>query len=137
MRVCILRPGDEILLAEAVELADEGPLTPERATDHLSDPALVAVVAIDEGAIVGFIYGFVLLRFECRSMFIYSVDVVESHHRRGIGKAIIAALKTEGRGRWDEMFVMTNCSNAAAMALYRSSGGIRTFDDEAMFDFAG
>ena len=50
---------------------------------------------------------------------------------------MIAALSGLGRsGRWDEMFVFTNASNAAAMALYASAGGISPPpDDVVMFDF--
>src|SRR5258708_7710392 len=120
MEIRVLEPGDETLLAAAVELADEGPLTGERATAHLADPAL------ENGAVVGFVYGYVLRRFERVSFFIYSVDVVEAHRRRGAAKAMIAALDDLGRsGRWDEMFVLTNASNAAAMALYAGAGGAR------------
>ena len=77
-------------------------------------------------------------RFEATSFFIYSVDVVESHQRRGLAKAMLARLAEEGRaGRWDEMFVFTNAGNAAAMALYAGAGGERPPpDDVVMFDFA-
>jgi ribosomal protein S18 acetylase RimI-like enzyme len=137
MDIHILGPGDEDLLIAAVELADEGPLTRERATAHLADESLVNVVAVEGGATVGFLYGHILRRFEAVSFFIYSVDVLESHKRRGIAKAMMAALTQEGAtGRWDEMFVLTNRSNAAAMALYASAGGINPEpDDVVMFDF--
>jgi ribosomal-protein-alanine N-acetyltransferase len=137
MDIRILEPGDEDLLIEAVELADEGPLTPARAAAHLADASLVAVAAIEEGQAVGFVYGHVLRRFEATSFFIYAVDTAPSHQRRGIAKAMIAALEAEGRtGRWDEMFVLTNRGNDAAMALYASAGGVSPPpDDVVMFDF--
>ena len=136
MDIRVLAPGDEALLVRAVELADEGPLSGERAAAHLADPDLVAVVAVDRGEPVAFVYGYVLRRFEKTSFFIYSVDVVESHRRRGVAKAMLAKLTAMGRaGRWDEMFVFTNASNAPAMALYSSAGGIRPNPDDVMFDF--
>jgi ribosomal-protein-alanine N-acetyltransferase len=137
MDIRILGPGDEDLLIEAVELADEGPLSRERATAHLADASLVAVTAIEDGQAVGFVYGHVLRRFEATSFFIYAVDTAPSHQRRGIAKAMIAALEAEGRtGRWDEMFVLTNRGNDAAMALYASAGGVSPPpDDVVMFDF--
>jgi ribosomal protein S18 acetylase RimI-like enzyme len=133
----ILAPGDEGLLVAAVELADEGPLTPERATAMLAEPDLVNLVAVDDGAAVGFIYGYVLRRYEATSFFIYSVDVAPSHQRRGLAKAMLATLSEMGRsGRWDEMFVFTNAGNAPAMALYHSAGGVSPPpDDVVMFDF--
>ena len=137
MDIRILGPGDEDLLIRAVELTDEGPLTRERACAHLADADLVNVVAAEDCEAVGFTSGHVLRRFEAVSFFIYSVDVAETHRRRGIAKAMIAALGELGRaGRWDEMFVLTNASNAAAMALYASAGGVRPLPhDVVMFDF--
>ena len=137
MEIRILQPGDEDLLIQAVELADEGPLSRERTTAHLADKDLVNVVAVEAGRAVGFTYGHVLRRFEATSFFIYSVDTAPGHQRRGIARAMIAALEAEGRtGRWDEMFVLTNRGNAAAMALYASAGGVSPPpDDVVMFDF--
>jgi ribosomal protein S18 acetylase RimI-like enzyme len=137
MDIRILAPGDEDLLVRAVELADEGPLSARRASAFLAEPDLVNVVAVDGGEPVGFIYGHVLRRYEATSFFIYSVDVAPSHQRRGIAKAMLATLSELGTsGRWDEMFVLTNASNPAAMALYASAGGVRPPpDDVVMFDF--
>ena len=133
----ILKPGDEDLLIAAVDLADEGPLTRSRATAHLTDKDLVNVVAVEDGQAVGFVYGHVLRRFEATSFFIYAVDTTPSHQRRGIAKAMIAALEAErAAGRWDEMFVLTNAGNAAAMALYAGAGGVSPPpNDVVMFDF--
>lgn len=137
MDIRVLQSGDEELLVRAVELSDEGPLTPARATRHLADPDLVNVVALDGGELVGFTYGYVLRRYEATSFFIYAVDTAPSHQRRGIARAMIAALSDLGRtGRWDEMFVFTNAGNAPAMALYASAGGVSPPpDDVVMFDF--
>ena len=139
MDIRILQPGDEDLLIRAVELADEGPLTPARAREHLADPSLVNVVAVEAGAPVAFAYGYVLRRFDATSFFIYSVDTAPAHQRRGYARAMIEALRALGRtGRWDEMFVLTNAGNAAAMALYAASGGVSPPpDDVVMFDFEG
>ena len=139
MDIIILKPGDEALLIQAVELADEGPLSLARADAHLADADLVNVVAVEDGQVVGFVYGHILRRFEAVSFFIYAVDTTPSHQRRGIAKAMIAALAAEGKtGRWDEMFVFTNRGNAAAMALYASAGGTSPPpDDVVMFDFEG
>jgi len=138
MDIRILRPGDEELLVAAVDLTDEGPLSGEDAAAHLADADLVNVVALDAGRVVAFIYGHILRRFEATSFFIYSVDTAPSHQRRGLAKAMLTALSALGRtGRWDEMFVLTNAGNAAAMALYKSAGGVSPPPhDVVMFDFA-
>lgn len=136
MDIRILGPGDEALLVEAVNLSDEGPISHEAAARHLADPDLVNVVAVEDGVAAGFVYGHVLRRFEAVSFFIYSVDVDEAFQRRGLAKAMLSALRDLGAtGRWDEMFVFTNASNAPAMALYASAGGVRPNPDDVMFDF--
>lgn len=136
MEIRVLGPGDEDLLVRAVELAHEGPLSPERAAAMLAEPDLVNVVAVDGGAPVGFVYGYVLRRYEAVSFFIYSVDVAETHQRQGVAKAMLAKLSDLGKsGRWNEMFVFTNASNAPAMALYQTAGGVRPNEDDVMFDF--
>jgi ribosomal protein S18 acetylase RimI-like enzyme len=137
MDIRILGPGDEDLLIAAVELADEGPLTPQRARDMLAEPDLVNVVAVEDGAPVGFIYGYILRRYEATSFFIYSVDTAPSHQRRGYARAMLDKLSELGKTRrWDEMFVFTNQGNAPALALYASAGGVRPEpDDVVMFDF--
>jgi aminoglycoside 6'-N-acetyltransferase I len=132
-----LGPGDEDLLIDAVLLTDEDCPSAEAAA-HLADKDLVCLVAIEPGeGVVAFIYGYVLRRFEATSLFIYSVDTTPMHQRRGLAKAMLARLAEEGRaGRWDEMFVLTNRSNAPAMALYASAGGVSPPpDDVVMFDF--
>jgi ribosomal protein S18 acetylase RimI-like enzyme len=137
MDIRLLGPGDEDLLIEAVALSDEDCPSAE-ASLHLADKDLVCIVALaDAGEVVAFIYGHILRRFEATSLFIYSVDTTPTHQRQGIAKAMLQALAAEGRtGRWDEMFVLTNRSNVAAMALYASAGGIVPEpDDVVMFDF--
>ncbi len=139
MQVRVLQPGDEAMLTAAVALADEGPLDRVQAAAHLADTDKVIVVAVDGDAVAGFAYGHILRRFETTSFFLYSIDVAEAWQRRGIATAMLATLQALGRsGRWHEMFVFTNRSNAAAMALYRKCGGVQFVpDDVVMFDFAG
>jgi hypothetical protein len=49
---------------------------------------------------------------------------------------MIEALKALCADRgYAEMWVLTNASNAAAMRLYESAGGVREFDDVEMFAF--
>jgi aminoglycoside 3-N-acetyltransferase I len=137
MEIRVLGRGDEGLLARAVAIIEEAELTPTRAAAHLADEDLVNVVALEGGAVAGFVYGHVLRRFEAVSFFIYSVDVAEAHRRRGIARAMLERLKAlmPERG-WDEMFVFTNRGNLAAMRLYASAGGVSPPpDDVVMFDF--
>ena len=91
---------------------------------------------MEEGEVIGFSYAYVLPRFQHTELLIYSVDVHEGHRRSGVGRALIERLKTLCADRgWAAMWVLTNESNAPAMALYQSAGGVRPNPDDVMFDF--
>lgn len=83
--------------------------------------------AVDGGEVVGFAYGYRMARMDGRAdmLYIHEVGVAEKFQRRGVGTAMLDALKglakTEGIGK---MFLITAASNAAANALYRKAGGI-------------
>lgn len=85
---------------------------------------------------MGFAYGFLLRRFSQESFFICSVDVAEEFRRRGAGKTLVETLAAFARSRGcREMFVFTNASNEAAVALYHSMDGRRPNLDNVCFDF--
>jgi GNAT superfamily N-acetyltransferase len=92
----------------------------------LADDRHYFIVAYVGDEPAGYVFGYRLWCFDGKPpvMFLYEVAVVEDHRRRGIGRALVEELKrlakADGCGK---MFVPTNRSNAAAMALYRSTGG--------------
>ncbi len=137
MDVRVLAAGDEDLLVRAVAMIEEAELTPDQAAAHLADPSLVNVVALIDGEVAGFVYGYVLKRFEATGLFIYSVDTDERFQRRGVGRAMIERLKALRFERsWDEMYVFTNRSNEPAMRLYAAAGGVEPPPhDVVMFDW--
>ena len=59
-----------------------------------------------------------------------------SHHRRGIGKAIMGALLQHAKSvGCKEAWVLTERANRAAMGLYASAGGEEAEGDQVMFTF--
>ena len=68
-----------------------------------------------------------LQRFDKRKaeVLLYEIGVHQNYRRRGIGKAIIEEVK-----KWakevgtDKVWVLTEKDNEAAMAMYKSAGGI-------------
>lgn len=70
-------------------------------------------------------------------LFLYSIDVAQAYRRRGIGTALIAAVRKLGREQsCSEAFVLTNQSNLAGMQLYQSTGGKKSNpDDVVMFEY--
>ncbi len=88
---------------------------------------------------VGQVIGYILDRWDQDEsmLFLYSIDVAETYQRRGIGTALIEAVKKLSRAQGcSEAFVFTNASNLAAMQLYQSTGGKKSNpDDVVMFEY--
>ena len=89
--------------------------------------------------LAGYAWAFVLRHPDRRrpAMFLYSLEVIRPFRRKGVGKALIRKLKERARRRrCFEIFVLTEQSNRAAMALYRTTGGRREHRDDVMFVYA-
>jgi ribosomal protein S18 acetylase RimI-like enzyme len=98
----------------------------------LDDPHAIFLVAFDGDEEIGFALAHDLPRRHgnVRQLFVYEVDIVESHRRRGIGRALLEHLAELGIR---EAFVLTEPDNEAASGLYESIGGIRS--EVVMWDF--
>jgi ribosomal protein S18 acetylase RimI-like enzyme len=127
-----LGPGDEQIVDA---LATQG--APARARELLDDERTIFLVAFDGDLPVGFVLAYELVRRhgDPSKLFVYEVDVTETHRRRGIGKALLTGLDRIARARGiREGWVLTDRTNEAAIALYRSVGG-RNPHEETMWDF--
>ncbi len=92
----------------------------------LSDPHHVLLVATDEHDPIGFALGYVLERIDGMQpmLFFYEIEVVETCRRRGVGRALVAAIRDVGhQENVARMWVQTSPDNVPARALYRGSGG--------------
>ena len=117
----LLAPGDEGVVLELA--THEGPGDPEAL---LADPRTLMLVAFDVGRPVGFVLAHELPRRhgDTAKLFVYEIDVAESHRRRGIASALLARLAELARERGIRTgFVLTEPGNGPANALYREAGG--------------
>lgn len=117
----LLAPGDEAVVLELATY--DGPGDPEAL---LADPRTLMLVAFDDASPVGFVLAHELPRRhgDRAKLFVYEVDVAESHQRRGIASALLARLAELARDRGIRAgFVLTDPGNGPANALYRSAGG--------------
>jgi ribosomal protein S18 acetylase RimI-like enzyme len=102
----------------------------------LDDPHAIVLVAFDAGEEVGFVLAHDLPRRHgsVRRIFVYEIDVLESHQRRGIGRSLLEHLAELARERGiGEGFVLTEPDNDAANGLYAGLGGVRS--EAVMWDF--
>ena len=129
MKIRRLGPGDEGIVWE---LAERGPQTA-----LLADERTIFLAALDEDVPVGFVLAYELPRRhgDASILFVYEIDVRADRRRGGVGTALMRELATLARARGiREGFVLTEESNAAAMAFYASLGAERPHADDVMWD---
>ena len=116
----LLAPGDEDVVRRLATY--DGPGDPE---GLLADRRTLMLVAFDGELPVGFVLAHELPRRhgDRSKLFVYEVDVVPSHRRRGIASALLARLAERARERGIRAgFVLTEADNGPANALYRDAG---------------
>ena len=105
----------------------------------LADVRTLMLVAFDGELPVGFVLAHELPRRhgDRSKLFVYEVDVAESHRRRGIGKALLERLGELASERGIRIgFVLTDEDNVPANALYRSAGARTRAVVECEFSYA-
>ncbi len=114
MTIRSLGPGDEEIV---IELGAETPLTHAHSAELLSDGRTVYLVAFDDREPIGYVLAHELLRRhgDPSQLFVYELEVVEPARRRGVAPALT--------------------SNDPAMSFYRSLGGPRPSEDDAVWEF--
>jgi ribosomal protein S18 acetylase RimI-like enzyme len=109
---------------------------PRPNADFFKDPKNVFLVSRTGGQLSGFLWAHVLVSPHSSGpkLLLYSIDVFGPFRRRGIATFLIRHLKKIARTwRCREMFVPTGRNNLAAVALYRSTGGVAPNDDDVVF----
>jgi ribosomal protein S18 acetylase RimI-like enzyme len=97
-------------------------------TPGASDARNILVLAEMNGRIVGFASGTVLDHPDKpRNLFVQELGVNDEARRRGIARALMAALRSEGRARGcSATWVLTEEDNHAARATYAATGAEET-----------
>jgi ribosomal protein S18 acetylase RimI-like enzyme len=130
-----LSAGDESLVYAAAHLFDRPP-DAEGVRCLLADGRSYLLIASRDSAAVGFVRAYELpqLKGPDSIMLLYEIGVDPASRARGVGAALIDDLKRVCRARRiQKMFVITNETNVAAMALYRSTGADRPVGDDVVW----
>jgi aminoglycoside 3-N-acetyltransferase I len=96
----------------------------------------IALVALEDGAVIGALAAYELPKFEqARSeIYVYDLAVADHRRRRGVATALFGELKAIGRARGAYViFVQADPVDAPAIALYT---GLGTREDVLHFDIA-
>lgn len=137
IEIRILSQEDRGALDNVAPGVFDNAVDPRLADEFLGDPRHHLVAAIEDGMIVGFASGVHYVHPDkAPELFINEVGIAPSHHRQGLGKAVVASLLEVGRQLGcREAWVLTDRENTAAMALYASAGGEEAVDESIMFNF--
>ena len=109
----------------------------EPQTELLTDERTLFLAAFDDSTPIGFVLAYVLQRRhgDHEHLFVYEIGVRADVRRSGVGTALMQRLAGLARERGlRDAFLLTNESNAAAMAFYAAIGGVRPNADDVLWD---
>ena len=136
MEIRRLRPGDDALVHAATALFDDEPEPAATARFLAAGDHHLLLAYVDERP-VGFVTGVETTHPDKGTeMFLYELGVDEAFRRRGIGTALVAALRdlAAERGCYG-MWVLTDADNVAALGAYEAAGG-RDPQPQMMLDWS-
>ncbi len=127
---------DEVDRIVAASVLFDGPATPEWATIFLTTPGHHLLFASVDGLDVGFVSGVEMVHPDKGTeMFLYELGVDDAARGRGVGKALVAALRDlAGERGCYGMWVLTDHDNDAALSTYRA-GGANDPDPQVLLDW--
>lgn len=137
----LIKKVDAAFINQLNGLLDEGTEWDlQQGAMFLKDSNNALFVAFLDNQAVGFSTANRLQRFDKRGaeVLLYEIGVREDARQKGVGKALIREVKLWAKETGaDEVWVLTNRSNTAAVALYQSMGGKTesATPDEVMFVF--
>ncbi len=135
-----LTAGDEAIAREVARWLKGADMPSDRAAAFVANEANYLIVAEVAGEVVGVVLAYRLDRVDHPSgqLFVYDVEVAESHRRRGVGRALMRHVRdVVEREHLKEAFVLTNRDNPAAIALYSSTGAIADDEEALLFVYPG
>lgn len=107
----------------------------ENLIKFISDKNAYGFIARDEDKIVGFAYGYTLLRPDGKQDFyLHAIDIMKEYQGNGYGTKLMNFIKEYIKEiGCRKMFLITNKSNISACKCYEKAGGINNADDEIVY----
>ena len=92
-------------------------------------------IAKTNNKIVGFAFGYILLKPDGRKVFyLDAIDVMPEYQGKGCGTGIISFARDYAKTlNCYKMYLSTNKSNVSACKCYEKAGGINKADDEIIY----
>ena len=92
-------------------------------------------IAKADGRIVGFAFGYILLKPDGRKVFyLDAIDVMPKYQGKGYGTGLISFARDYAKTiNCYKMYLITNRSNVSACKCYEKAGGINKANDEIIY----
>lgn len=109
--------------------------TKENLLKFINDKNAYGFVACGEDKIVGFAYGYTLLRPDGKiDFYLHAIDIMKEYQRNGYGTEFMNFIKQYIKEiGCRKMFLITNKSNISACKCYEKAGGVNNADDEIIY----
>jgi GNAT superfamily N-acetyltransferase len=107
----------------------------EYLNDFINNKNAFGFVAKEKNKIVGFAYGYTLLRPDGKIMFyLHSIGMLPNYQNKGYGSQLLKFIKQYSKQiGCSEMFVITDKGNPRACHVYEKLGGKNDYDDEIVY----
>ena len=138
VEIKLLASTDSHYLNDVADDVFDDPIVESAAQEFLNDPRHRLVIALDNNIVVGFVSGVIYVHPDkpAPELWINEIGVAPTHQRHGIGKRLLQAVLEDARqAGCTEAWVLTERTNEAAMAMYKSAGGDESFPDPTMLTF--
>ena len=92
-------------------------------------------VAKEKGKIIGFAYGYSLLRPDGKTMFyLHSIGILPDYQDKGYGTDLLSYIGDYSKKiGCSEMFIITDKGNSRACHVYEKLGGKNDYEDEIVY----
>lgn len=94
-----------------------------------------AFIAKEGEKIIGFAYGYALLRPDGRTMFyVHSIGILSDYQNKGYGTGLLSFIKDYSKNiGCSKMFIITDKGNSRACHVYEKVGGMNDIENEIVY----
>ena len=109
----------------------------ENLINFINNENSYSFIARNEKQIVGFAYGYTLIRPDGKvDFYLHAIDIMKEYQGNGYGTGLMNFIKEYVKEiGCRKMFLITNKSNISACKCYEKAGGINNADDEIIYSY--
>jgi ribosomal protein S18 acetylase RimI-like enzyme len=132
---CKLLDKEDIELMEQFVDDENTKYDKEKLMGFLNENNSYGFIVKNENKIVGFAYGYVLLRPDGnQDFYLHAIDIIAEFQGKGYGTKLMNFIKKYIKEiKCRKMFLITNKSNISACRCYEKAGGVNNSDDEIVY----